>query len=151
MNKKNKTYLLIIAVIAVWGTIGYQLYMNMNPSVPQVQVTEETTFDKIQTKQQRKIEIAPDYRDPFLGKLYRKEKKKLPVKRQPKKIPVIFPKIEFIGLIEGNKKSYIIQINGSQEIFEIGQTFQGVTLKKAKNKSIIISYKKAPKEILLKE
>jgi hypothetical protein len=141
----------MIAVIAVWGTIGYQIYSNMNPSTPEKQTIGVTEFNKIQTKQVRKIEISPDYRDPFLGKLYRKKKKTQPVQKQSKKVPVIFPQIDFIGLIEGSTKSYIIQINRRQEIFKVGQTFQGVTLKKAKNKSIIITYKKASKEILLKE
>ncbi|QMU65039.1 MAG: hypothetical protein GKR88_12580 [Flavobacteriaceae bacterium] len=151
MNKKNKTYILLIAVAAVWGTIGYRIYSNMNPVSPAIQPVQNIGFKKIKPKQVDRIEIQPDYRDPFLGKIYKKKtptRKKTPVKVKP---AVVFPPIQFIGLIEGTTVSYIIEVNGHQEIFKIEQTFQQVTLKKAKDKNITIVYQGALKTISLKE
>ncbi len=119
----------------------------MNPTIPQIKTAEITKFKRVDTKKVERIDIQPDYRDYFLGKLYRKKKKIKPVKKTVTP-PVIFPPINFIGIIEGTTTSYIIQINGRQEIFKKGQTFQGITLKRVKNKSIIIKYKGASKTIL---
>ena len=32
MNKNTKTSVLLMVVVIVWGTIGYQLYLNYQPS-----------------------------------------------------------------------------------------------------------------------
>jgi len=148
MKNKNRTYLLLAAVVAVWGTIGYKLYSNMNPTTSKTAVVANTDFNRIQTKKGERKEIQPDYRDPFLGKIYRKKVQPKPVKKAIKKDPVMFPPIQFIGVISGKKTSYIIQINGQQEIFKTGQTQQGITLKKGTAKSVLISYKGISKTII---
>lgn len=151
MNKKNRTYILITAVVAVWGTIGYKIYSNLNPSMPNTKAVGETQFKRIEKRASEKIEIQPNYRDPFLGKLYREKKKTVKVKKTVRKDPVQFPPMNFIGIIEGKSTSYIIQINNQQEIFKLGQTFQGVTLKSAKSKEITVKYKGVLKTILLRQ
>lgn len=148
MKNKNRTYLLLAAVVAVWGTIGYKLYSNMNPTTTKTSVVANTDFKRIETKKGDQREIQPDYRDPFLGKIYRRKVQPKVVKKTIKKDPVPFPPIQFIGVISGKTTSYIIQINGSQEIFKIGQTHQEITLKKGTNKSVLISYKGTSKTII---
>lgn len=151
MNKKNRTYLLVIAVIVVWGTIAYKLFSNSNPDLPKTSVAGEINFKRIQSQPLEKIVIQPDYRDPFLGKLYRKKKPARTVKKVVKKPTVVFPQVLFIGFIEGAAKSYILQINGRQEIFAIGQTFQDITLKSVQDNEIVITYKGESRKIPLKE
>jgi hypothetical protein len=151
MNKKNRTYILIIAVVAVWGTIGFKIYSNLNPSMPKAKAVGEIQFKRIEKKASEKIEIQPNYRDPFLGKLYKEKKRTVKTKKIVHKDPVQFPPINFIGLIEGKSVSYIIQINNQQEIFKLGQTFQGVTLKSAKSKEVTVKYKGKSKTILLRK
>ncbi len=141
MKNRNRTYLLLVAVIAVWGTIGYRLFSGMNPSTPESAVVTNTDFKRIYTEKGELKTIQPDYRDPFLGKVYRKKKKQVPVKRVVKKNPIVFPPIQYIGIISGNTNSFIIQINGRQEIFRKDQTIQGVTLKKGDEKNIVIQFK----------
>lgn len=148
MKNKNRTYLLLVAVVAVWGTIGYKLYSNMNPHVEKTKVIANTDFKRIQTSKGEQRTIQPDYRDPFLGKIYRKKTPAKPIKNTVKKPPVVFPPIQFVGFISGNTDSFIIQINGRQEIFKKGQTYQEVTLKKGDAKRIVIQYKRASKTIL---
>ncbi|MDT7831229.1 hypothetical protein RQM59_02500 [Flavobacteriaceae bacterium S356] len=147
MKNKNRTYILLVAVTAVWGTIGYKLYSNMNPSTEKAMVIANTDFKRIQTSKGEQRTIQPDYRDPFLGKIYRKKVRPTTKKKTIKKDPIIFPPIEFIGIISGNTNSFIIQINGQQEIFKKGQTHQGVMLQKGDTKSVIIRYKGASKTI----
>lgn len=145
MKNKNRTYLLLVAVVAVWGTIGYKLYSNMNTAVEKTTVIANTDFKRIHAEKGEQRTIQPDYRDPFLGKIYKKKVKKAPVKKVVKKAPVVFPPVQYIGIISGNINSFIIQINGRQEIFKKGQTFQGITLKKGNEKNIVIQFKGASK------
>jgi len=149
MNKNQKTYLLLFIVALVWGAIGYQLYSHYNPDT--IEVSEVTTMSyttqKVDTVDG--YEIQPDYRDPFLGKIYRKQ----PLKKKvatPKHV-VIFPAIVYKGIIEGGKKTYIIAINGSQEIFRVNQTIKEVTLLKADGKSILLKYQNERKKYALTE
>ena len=147
MKNKNRTYILLVAVAAVWGTIGYKLYSNMNPSTEKAAIIANTDFERIQTQKGEQRAIQPDYRDPFLGKIYRKRVQPKTIKKTIKKDPIIFPPIQFIGVISGNTNSFIIQINGQQEIFKKGQAHQGVTLQKGDMKSVTIRFKGTSKTI----
>lgn len=134
---------------AVWGTIAYKLFVGMNPPDIETQTITGVDFKRIQTTKGERITIQPDYRDPFLGKIYRKKAPVKTKKRVPKKPPVVFPPVQFIGIVAGNDVSYIIQINGKQEIFKIGETYQGITLKKGSERTIQIRYKGASKKVPL--
>lgn len=149
MKNKNRTYLLLVAVIAVWGTIGYKLFVGMNPSPIRTKTISNVDFKKVETKKGERIVIQPDYRDPFLGKIYRKKVKKPIIKKVPKKPPVVFPLVQFIGIVSGSETSYILQINGRQEIFKIGETYQEITLQKGSERSVLIRYKGASKKVAL--
>ena len=140
MNKKQKTYLLFIAVAIVWGAIGYQLYMYFNPSIPEFTNASNTVYIPQKTKRVKKTTIQPDYRDPFLGKIYRKKKKV--VKKtvtEPKPI-VNFPPIQYKGVIEGKEQRFIIAINGMQEVFQKGQEIQQIKLIRATSDEVLLQY-----------
>lgn len=149
MNKNQKTYLLLFVVVLVWGAIGYQLYSHYNPNTIEVPEEKIMTYTTQKVEKVDAYEIQPDYRDPFLGKIYRK----LPLKKKvvtPKPV-VVFPAIVYKGIIEGDKKTYIIAINGSQEIFSVNQTIKEVTLLKADGKSILLKYQNERKKYALTE
>ena len=149
MKKNQKTYLLLFAVAIVWGSIGYQLYSNYNPPAPDIIENKSTySFPKGENKN-KSYTIKPDYRDPFLGKIYRKKIPK--VKKVTPKPKVVFPNIVFKGIINGSKKSYIIAVNGVQEVFQIKHSFQNVTLVKVTEKAIRVKYQGETKEYTLEE
>lgn len=149
MNKNQKTYLLLCLVVIVWGSIGYQVYKNYNPSLPEISKTSSLPDVPKQHIASSSYEILVEYRDPFTGKLFKKPVKK--IKKTTSKSPVIFPKIQFKGMIDGVKKSYIISINGHQEIFQLNQTYQQITLREASKKNITVVYKNKPKKYTLEE
>ena len=147
MSKNQKTYLLLLAVIFVWGAIGYQFFQQYNPSVKEELKPQAIRFKPQKQLQAVQYTIRPDYRDPFLGKLYKK-----PVPKRKKVIPkpkVVFPNITYNGSIKGAKKSYIISINGAQEVFQVKQTMKGITLVKANENEVILKYKGEKKKFLL--
>ena len=73
MKKKPITYVLLVAVAVVWGTLGYRLVVGLSDGddefytpafVPQLKANEA----KIDSDT---LKLIAKYRDPFLGKQYR--------------------------------------------------------------------------------
>ena len=54
-------------------------------------------------------------------------------------------------MIEGTKKTYIISINNRQEIFQLNNTFQDITLVAANENTISIRYQNSTKKYSLVE
>ncbi len=151
MSKQRKTYVLLIAVLVVWGIIGYQFYSRWHPKnegeellrvshskfVPQP-VAAETHY-KIQAK----------YRDPFLETHYRT--KKIPSKKRINREPQLpFPTVVYNGMVKGSRyTSYVLTINGKQEVFKTGQSIQDITLVKADEKGALVRFQKINKTLLL--
>ncbi len=148
MSKNQKTYLLLLAVLLVWGAVGYRIYLSYNPDQPEEQSVSPVQFTPIKTEKSLAYTITPDYRDPFLGKIY---KKKVAVKKAKTALkPVVtFPNITYHGVIKGEKKAYIISIDGKQEIFQLKQAFKGVLLVKASDKEVSLKYQGEVKKYLI--
>lgn len=150
MNKQQKTYGLLIAVFVIWGIIGYQIYIRLNPPILELKASEvNSSFVRQQINETSFYEVQANYRDPFLGKL--PEKKKVIQKSfvEPKMI-LPFPSVIYNGIIEGNNsKAYILTINGKQEIVIIGQEIQKIKLIKADSKQAIVKFEGIQKILLL--
>lgn len=140
MNKNQKTYVLLAAVVVIWGAIGYQIYGYLNPSTPEIPPTVSERFTPKGQVKEVTYTIKPDYRDPFFGKIYRKPKPKK--KKVHSKQQIIFPSISYDGIVNnGNTKTFLISINGSQEIFKVKDRMSGVELIKGNNQEITLKYK----------
>lgn len=149
MSKPQKTYILLIAVIGIWGIIIYQIFKEKNtePILPTSNIQKKFIPQKIQQKKGDTLDV--NYRDPFLGKTPRKKAKKKKIVTQQ---PLRFPSIIYNGNITGNgNTSYIISVQNQQEIVKVGQTFRDVTLVSANSNQIIIAYKKERKTIKLQQ
>lgn len=148
MTKQQKTYGLLIAVLVIWGMIGYQIYTRLNPSVPEIEMSQiKTRFQKQEVVEQSFYELSPEYRDPFLGVF---PKKKIVQKKRvvSKKSTSPFPNVQYNGIIEGNRsKSYILTVNGKQEIVKKGQFFQGVKLLRASKTEVQVKFEGEIKKI----
>lgn len=147
MSKQQKTYLLLIIVVAVWGLIGYQIYNHLNPDVPSVKkVFAKKYIPKIQVKKE-KYTLKGAYRDPFLGKMVTQKTTK---RRQEKKPTMPFPSIQYNGVVQGGKNtSYIITVDNQQEILKVGKTFQKITLVYANSTKIKVRFQGVTKVIQL--
>lgn len=146
MNKKQKTYALLIVVLVIWGLIGYNIYRYLNPIEERQPVaTPKRNTTSIEPVPKDTL-IIPNYRDPFLGKVFLSKRNN----RNPVTNSLKFPSIMYHGLVEGSRvKSYIISIENQQELLKLGQTFLDVKLISANAKAITISFKGARKTIKL--
>ncbi len=152
MNKNTKTTVLLMVVTIVWGAIGYQVYLNYHPPQDEMLAASTMSFTPKQHMVKNIYKITANYRDPFTGKKYKKPvPKKPPIKKQLPKPEIIFPRILFMGMIEGTKKTYIISINDRQEIFQLKDTFQDITLEAVNEKTITIRYQNKTKNYTLIE
>lgn len=144
LNKKTKTYLLLAAVLGIWGTIAYKIITGLNSELPTVEPLEMVSdFNPKADISKETFTIKPIERDPFLGTLYQK-KQKTTSKGALKATSVTFPLISYQGMIKKRKakdKVFIININQKQHLLKIGQTRDSITLIKGSAKEIQLRYR----------
>ncbi len=153
MTKQQKTYVLLVAVIAVWGVIGYQIYSKLGNDTEIA--TEMAAIEKYQPKnieQRVAYSINETYRDPFLGTIKTKKKvvkrKKAMKKTDPTKP---FPNIVYNGVVNGGGvQSYVLTVNGKQELFKLRETIKNIKLVKASSEKITVQFNNESKSFDLK-
>ena len=147
MTKQQKIVGLLVAVLIVWGAIGYQIFMSLHPNSGITAIEVKSTFTPQKYTEKEFYTIKEPYRDPFLGKFPSTKVIRI---NKAKKLTVVFPSIVYNGIISGNSsQSYILTINGRQEVFKLKDTLNEVTLLKATVEEVMISYKGNKKTILL--
>ena len=149
MTKQQKTVGLLVAVLIVWGAIGYQVFMRLQPNSVSTAAETNSTYTPQKYAEKEFYTIKEPYRDPFLGKF---PSKKIVRKKIIKKTMILFPSIIYNGVIAGNtSQSYILTINGSQEVFKLKETINEVKLLKVTKEEVMITYKGNKKIIRLQE
>ena len=144
MKNIKSIYILIPAVLLVWGIIGYRIFSGIVPSQKKSEeIAMLTPFRPKKTMKKEVFELILDYRDPFLGALSIREKKI--IKPKPRvKDSIVFPDIHYKGIFSSSNKSntiFLIAIEGKQEMFKKHETHQQVKLLKGDKKKITIKYK----------
>tara|TARA_Y100000815_G_C13203983_1_gene447868 strand:+ start:381 stop:839 length:459 start_codon:yes stop_codon:yes gene_type:complete len=152
LKNKKKTYLLLVLVLAVWGTVAYKIISALNPELPQIKQYDFATNTnyRIDTKIDT-FSIETVNRDPFLGTVLVKEKKP---KKTVKAKPIQWLPVEYQGIVNGtNGKNqiFIISINGNQKLLKKGQTQDSVTLVYGNSKLVKMRYKNQLKSFPLKK
>lgn len=154
MKNKKLLYVLIPAVLLVWGIIIYKI-------VAPASLEENTTgLQNIQFASNSTTEILsdtfsinPNYRDPFLSKEVKKsipsENKVSNVVAAPAVIKKItepsikWPALIYSGLIKNqksNKQLVLISINGQSSSIKIGEVINGIELMKVFKDSIEVKF-----------
>ncbi len=150
INNKGKTYALLVVVLAIWGVVGYQVFSGLNPQPVIEQSAKISAVFKL--KQYTEVDtfsIDKLDRDPFLGIIYKPQKKRL---KKRKKQPVNWPQISYQGIIseqKGEQNLYVITINGQQELLKKKETFNEVTLVNGTSEYIRVKYKSEQKKIVV--
>jgi len=150
MNTQQKTYFLLGAVFLIWGIIGYQMYARLYPPATKIKPLQvNNTWIPQKNVENTFYKVNPIYRDPFLGEFPKKKKKtRKRIVKPTSTVP--FPSVVYNGVIEGGKsKSYVLTINGRQEIVKLGETHQGVKLISANTKQITLRFQGIRKKIEL--
>jgi len=151
LNKKKKTYLLLVAVLGLWGTIGYRVISTLNPEETVV-VAENISVDFSPEKAKvNTFSITPIERDPFLGKLIRKGTKVKGNQGRKVKKPDLenpWPQIQYQGMVKkqnASSKIFIITINQQQHLLKKNQELKNIKLLKGDSKEVQVSFNKEVK------
>jgi len=142
-NKKN-IYILLPAVILVWGLVGYRIFSVVQPSNNTSGQVRVTAFKPKVVEETTPFTIRANYRDPFLGSLAQKKStKKKAVSVAYKKLKIPFPTITYKGMVagEGNNRVFLITINGAQFFFKKRATHKEVKLLRGNHKEIVVQFK----------
>ena len=146
-NKKN-IYILLPAVLIVWGILIFKLISGLNPTTPTSQNSQQVgQFTPKQLTQAETFTIQADYRDPFLGTFEKKKQRAVKRNTQPSaKIETTpFPSIEYKGIVSPkgkNEKVFLVRINGTQHLFKRNNKFNDVKLLKGNAQEITLQFQK---------
>lgn len=131
MKKQTKTYVLLGLVALIWGLIGFRILGALSPQPNKAPKVATGTFDLAPAKERDTFDIVADYRDPFLGTLGTKQKKKTSVKRTVPKETVPSVDIRYTGFITDKntrQKVFFLSINGQQHLMSAKDKIENVTL-----------------------
>ncbi|MFS4493181.1 hypothetical protein [Maribacter sp. 2308TA10-17] len=153
MKKNTKTYILLGAVVLIWGVIGYRIFSSITSEPERNTETGAIDFKPQPVQEKEKFSIVADYRDPFLGTLPKKAKKK--VKRSALKTPLP-PEIAvtytgFVSDKDTKENIYFVTINGRQHIMSVGNEIEKVKLVRGNATSIKIRANKKTRTITLQK
>jgi hypothetical protein len=162
MKNKKLLYVLLPVAALVWGLVIYQIVQSLEApaggsrpgSGPKVlaeeRIVEPDTFS-----------LLLSYRDPFLSNRPVRSKEQdldiflnrpalsvaqpRPVANQPGPAPIVWPHMEYMGLIEnGAKKAKVamVRVGEAEHLLREGQVVDGVKLAKLLPDSVLVEYKK---------
>lgn len=144
MKNSTKTYLLLFAVLSIWGTIAFKAIAGLNPIAPEAKEEGSATFFvPSHNLEMDTFSIQKTERDPFLGSFAttKKHKTTSPKSNSISKKIDDNPSISYLGSIqkkESQKEIFIIKINNDQYLLKQGETIQNVKLLKGNQSSIIV-------------
>lgn len=149
MQNKAKTYILLVAVLAIWGVIGFKIIASVNPDTPKVeQQTYSALFSPKEKMSIDTFSIQLSKRDPFLGTLYVKKKPK-PKTNKPVE-SIVWPNIIYHGTVSkqsSKEKIYVFSVNGQQHLVRVGKVADNIRLIKASNTEMTVSFKGVKKTV----
>jgi hypothetical protein len=147
LKNKTKTYVLLVAVLGIWGMIGYKILNGLNPEIPKTSNQDlGITFEPKHNTAIDTFSISPIERDPFLGTLATNKKSHKSYKVKPLTLKAIenIPTVTYSGLVQKENTSnqiFVVNINTNQYLLKKGQTADSVKLVRGNSKEIVIHYK----------
>ncbi len=139
-----------MAVLAIWGIIGFKIIATVNPDTPKVDQQEYSTlFSPKENIAIDTFSIQSSHRDPFLGTLYVKKKPKPKINKPVESI--VWPSIIYHGAVSkqsSTEKIYVLSVNGQQHLVKVGQVVDNIKLIKASNTEMQVSFKGVKKTIV---
>lgn len=152
MNKKALNSILIVALLGIWGSITFRVVSTTSEEViPEIEI-KKSIPEKLKSQEVDFI-IDASYRDPFLGKNYRTNRKPTTKKTIPKRnTKPIQPKIElpktnwsfivYRGIFKSEKSKFVgmVSINNNDHMIKEGIEINEVTFHKILQDSILVEY-----------
>jgi hypothetical protein len=149
-NKKN-IYILLPAVLLIWGIVIFQFFSFSTPEEIVTNTLMELTVKPFKLKERTQFVINVNYRDPFLGKIYGAQEtvKVISTKKAVKKVSkpeetIVWPTIQYKGMIsdpKGKNKKFMLVISDKNYFMKSGDTQNEIFLKDGDRESIYVTYK----------
>jgi hypothetical protein len=154
--KKRINIILIIAVIALWGTVGYRSVKNFFYTKEEFITENKKQNIKSILTQRDTFNLGTLKYDPFLKKSIPKQTKitiHKTNKPQPKKNPeteISFPDVKYFGYIKSGKNPEVLLLKINNKLCRIhkGENKDGILIKKIYEDSIRISFNKTLRTII---
>lgn len=141
MNKSKKliTAILLLAVIGIWGYVGYSFFSGTSGEETIAETNLDMGLNEISGDKFAKKELKLNYTDPFLKKKEIKpvqgsyKKSVIAQKIEKKEVPTYsWPDIIYKGLIlnqsNNAKKLGIVLVNGKESIIREGEVISDVVV-----------------------
>ncbi len=158
MKKKGLTYIMLIAVLAIWGKLIFDFVNAGNDQIEEFSsqfTSAPTESAKIDSVYAYKLDL--DYRDPFLGKSPERKptglpKKKVVREKTPvKEFIVNWPNVAYLGMMQNNQsgqKLAMLKLNTVDLVLAEGDSLgKGFVLGEILRDSLILSFKETSKTI----
>jgi len=154
-NKKN-TYILLFAVLLIWGLVLYRFFSYASSEENIVENTGDITIKPVILNASDTVSLNVNYRDPFLGKMYIPEgaKKAVTIRTHKLQEQIVWPPVIYKGIVsdsKNKKKVFMLIINGQTFFMKEKDTEQDITLKKGDRYSITVKYKGDLTTIMIQE
>ncbi|TSE06680.1 hypothetical protein [Aquimarina algiphila] len=149
LKGKKALYILLPLVALIWGAIIVQVVDAFSDDDPVSLGTTSVDIKPLKTKEREKFTLGIVERDPFLGTLYQPKKKESKPRSRVKKVDLVWPSIRYKGVVSGQnsaKAIYLIEINGTDQLMNLRQTIDGITLQRGKSSSVLLRYKGKTKD-----
>ncbi|PQJ15321.1 hypothetical protein [Aureicoccus marinus] len=134
MKKSVKTYVLLALVIGIWGIFLVRLIKTLYPEQKPLPSSKAIAYRSASSEQKETAELKLNYRDPFLGKTIStqtQKAKKQAVQKAKVVVNTLLDKVSYQGFIGGKKTKdhhFFISIEGTQELFQVGDVIKGIKL-----------------------
>ena len=142
MKRKRNTYILLAVVLTIWGLLLYKVFSYSSP-----QPHTETLGTVMQESPlQRNVDVdtfslAVNYRDPFLGKPYRRQKETKKTKTRLRPVSIQWPEITYQGIVSDSReknKVFMVMIGGKSFFMRERQKEEEILLYRGNRREIIV-------------
>jgi hypothetical protein len=153
MKKNKKTYLLLIAVLAIWGLLGFKIFGAIQPNEPKEELAlASEKYNPSILKKRDTFSITANYRDPFLGTIPKRNTTKRAKKTEAKKSELPKKNIRYSGLVSQNNTKnsiFFVSIDGHQHMMTRNEVIADVKLVSGNSESIKVKYNNRTETIVL--
>jgi hypothetical protein len=151
MKNRKMLYILVPAVILIWGAIAFSIFSHVHRSDSNIEQFNAPVFSKSSGKDSSKYQLLANYRDPFNAGMRNASEEEVNEQERLNKLQkinqqIIWPQIEFKGMIIHNKKWVgLLKINNANLIMQEGDEKLNLRLLKLYKDSVLLKFQKNTK------
>ncbi|WP_321515383.1 hypothetical protein [Marinifilum fragile] len=140
MKGKRGLYILLPAVIVLWGYIGYKIYTQIITPVQEIAEPQFKSIDFRSKSEKEVFDLDLKYSDPFLKQVAgSKEKKEKNEASKSKKRTWMWPQIVYKGCIENHKKTVgLLRFDNREYLVQKGMLVKEFQVKSVSKDSLVM-------------